>query len=170
LKKQNDVAVLISNEALTALKWFGIDAMAADNGQVSYNDVVRWMYDTLYKMNVECDFIWPESENLSKYKMIVVPALYAAPDELLIRLEKYVQEGGVLAATFKTAFANENVKISHEIQPHILHFVLVPILFAKYLLPKHEYPMRQLALRDNLLKSLIWYKVLLQKNRRRSIY
>lgn len=121
LKKQNDVAVLISNEALTALKWFGIDAMAADNGQVSYNDVVRWMYDTLYKMNVECDFIWPESENLSKYKMIVVPALYAAPDELLIRLEKYVQEGGVLAATFKTAFANENVKISHEIQPHILH-------------------------------------------------
>ena len=120
LKKKNDVAVLISNEALTALKWFGIDATASDNGQVTYNDVVHWMYDALFKMNVECDFIWPESENLSKYKMIVVPALYAAPDELLERLNQYVEEGGVLVATFKTAFANENVKVSHEVQPHIL--------------------------------------------------
>ena len=59
LKKQNEVAVLVSNEALTALKWFGIDAMASDNGQVSYNDVVRWMYDTLYQMNVECDLSGP---------------------------------------------------------------------------------------------------------------
>lgn len=120
LKKQNEVAVLVSNEALTALKWFGIDATAADNGQVGYNDVVRFMYDTLYKMNIECDFIWPESENINQYKMIVVPALYAAPDELLNRLNQYVQDGGTLIATFKTAFADENVKISHEVQPRIL--------------------------------------------------
>ena len=29
LKKKNDVAILVSNEALTALKWFGIEATAA---------------------------------------------------------------------------------------------------------------------------------------------
>ncbi|MFQ7553008.1 MAG: beta-galactosidase trimerization domain-containing protein [Blautia marasmi] len=39
---------------------------------------MRWMYDTLYHMNIECDFIWPESENLDQYKAIIVPALYAA--------------------------------------------------------------------------------------------
>ena len=32
----------------------------------------------LYKMNVECDFVWPESENFGDYKAIVVPALYVA--------------------------------------------------------------------------------------------
>ena len=120
LKKKNDVAVLVSNEALTALKWFGIEAVSGDNGKIMYNDVVRWVYDTLYKMNVECDFLFPESENMADYKMIVVPALYAAPDELLKRLDRYVREGGTLVTTFKTGFANENVKVSHEVQPHIL--------------------------------------------------
>ena len=120
LKKKNDVAILVSNEALTALKWFGIEATAAGNNGIGYNDVVRWLYDALFKMNIECDFVWPESENLNKYKVIFVPALYAAPDELLQKLKQYTANGGTLVATFKTAFANENVKVSHEMQPHIL--------------------------------------------------
>lgn len=122
LKKKNEVAVLVSNEALTALNWFRIQEQApgADAKSIYYNDVMRWIYDTLYHMNVECDFIWPESENLEQYKAIVVPALYAAPDELLIRLKQYVENGGTLIASFKTAFANENVKVSHQVQPHIL--------------------------------------------------
>ena len=121
IKKKNEVAILVSNEALTALKWFGIQATAAGNDGIGYNDVVRWIYDALYQMNVECDFIWPESENLNQYKAIFVPALYAAPDELLQKLNRYVADGGNLVATFKTAFANENVKVSHEVQPHILN-------------------------------------------------
>lgn len=28
------------------------------------------------ELNVECDFIWPESEDISAYKVIIVPALY----------------------------------------------------------------------------------------------
>lgn len=122
LKKKNEVAVLVSNEALTALNWFRIQEQApgADAKSIYYNDVMRWMYDTLYHMNVECDFIWPESENLDQYKAIIVPALYAAPDEVLNRLNQYVENGGTLIASFKSAFANENVKVSHEVQPHIL--------------------------------------------------
>ena len=120
LKKKNDVAILVSNEALTALKWFGIEATAAGDHGIGYNDVVRWLYDTLFKMNIECDFVWPESDNLDQYKAIFVPALYAAPDELLEKLKQYTANGGTLVATFKTAFANENVKVSHEMQPHIL--------------------------------------------------
>ena len=120
LKKKNDVAILVSNEALTALKWFGIEATAAGDHGIGYNDVVRWLYDTLFKMNIECDFVWPESDNLDQYKAIFVPALYAAPDGLLEKLKQYTANGGTLVATFKTAFANENVKVSHEMQPHIL--------------------------------------------------
>lgn len=120
LKKKNKVAMLVSNEALTALEWFGIEASAAGSGKAKYNDVVRWMYNQLYRMNVECDFLFPDSRNIEDYDLIVVPALYAAPDELLTRLNKYVENGGHLLVSFKSAFANENVKVSHEVQPHIL--------------------------------------------------
>ncbi len=120
LKKKNDVAILVSNESLTALKWFGIEATAGANGKEMYNDVLRWVYDALYEMNIECDFVWPESENFSRYKAIFVPALYSAPDTLLQKLKDYVAEGGTLVATFKTAFTNENVKVSTNVQPNII--------------------------------------------------
>lgn len=124
LKKKNDVAVMVSNEALTALNWFGIQATSGDNGEIRYNDVVRWIYDALYRMNVECDFVWPESEDLSQYKAIFVPALYAAPDSTLERLNQYVKDGGTLVVTFKSGFANENVKVHADAQPHILKAAL----------------------------------------------
>src|SRR5690625_5230193 len=77
LKKKNKVAILVSNESLTALEWFPLNFDRDKN----YNDIVRWLYDPLYKMNVECDMIHPECEDLEQYKLIVVPALYSASEE-----------------------------------------------------------------------------------------
>ncbi|MDD7728487.1 MAG: beta-galactosidase [Clostridia bacterium] len=136
LKKKNDGAILVSNEALTALKWFPIQMSAFGTANMCYNDVVRWLYDALYRMNVECDFIWPESENLEQYKAIVVPALYAAPDALLKKLNAFVEKGGSLLATFKTGFTNENVKVSQEVQPHILGNCL-GIRYDQFTIPRN---------------------------------
>ncbi|MGN0314605.1 MAG: beta-galactosidase, partial [Fusicatenibacter sp.] len=118
LKKKNHAAILVSNEALTALKWFPI--RQGKGGSIVYNDVVRWIYDALYRMNIECDFLWPESENFNQYRVIFVPALYAAPEGLLEKLENYTKNGGTLFATFKTAFADENVKVHDQQQPYLL--------------------------------------------------
>ena len=103
---------------------FGIAGSAAasaagDNG-IGYNDVVRWIYDALYKVNIECDIIWEESENIEKYQAIILPAMYTADEKILTRLKEYTAQGGTLIATFKTAFANENVKVYPDRQPHIL--------------------------------------------------
>lgn len=136
LKKKNDVAVMVSNEALTALNWFGIQATSGDNGEIRYNDVVRWIYDALYRMNVECDFVWPESEDLSQYKAIFVPALYAAPDSTLERLNQYVKDGGTLVVTFKSGFANENVKVHADAQSHILKDAL-GISYDQFTFPRN---------------------------------
>ena len=38
LRKKNQVAILVSNEALTGLNWFGIEASAAGNHGIRYND------------------------------------------------------------------------------------------------------------------------------------
>ena len=135
LKKRNDVAILVSNESLTALKWFPIRATAAGSGELFYNDVVRWLYDALYRMNVECDFVWPESEDLARYKAIVVPALYSAPDALLERLERYCEDGGTLIATFKSGFADEYVKVSDGVQPRILRRCM-GVRYHQFTLPR----------------------------------
>ena len=135
LNKKNDIAIMVSNEALTALNWFGIQATSGENGTVFYNDVVRWIYDELYRMNIECDFIWPQSEKLEQYKAIIIPALYAVPDETLERLRNYVKNGGCMLATFKSAFTDENVKVSTKIQPRIIGEAL-GISYDQFTFPK----------------------------------
>jgi beta-galactosidase len=114
LRKRNDIAVMVSNESLTALEWFKLP------GGKTYNDVVRWMYDELYKLNASCDFIPAAYENLHNYRMIVVPALYAVSDETLKKLNEYVRRGGHVVYSFKCGFANEQVQVRVSQQPGII--------------------------------------------------
>ena len=130
LKKKNDVAILVSNESLTGLEWFKIDE------DTNYNNVVRWMYDELYKMNIGTDFIYPLSENLEQYKVIVVPALYSAPDELLKKLNEYVKNGGHLIVSFKSGFTNEYLKVSINEQPNFLS-ECCGVTYNQFTIPKN---------------------------------
>lgn len=136
LKKHNRVGLLVSNEALSALNWFPVDGAVGGVGDYKYNDVVRYVYNQLYRLNVGCDFLWPDSENLEDYDLLVVPALYAVPEELLLRIRRFVERGGRLFATFKTAFADENVKVFHDSQPHILDECL-GISYSHFTHPKN---------------------------------
>ena len=117
LKIKNEVAILFSNEALTAFNAFSFGWGAKTN----YNDILRPYYDALYKLNVGTDFINPSVKDFSKYKLIVVPALYAASDELLDRLNEYVKNGGHIVYTFKSGFSDENVMVRATIQPGIIN-------------------------------------------------
>lgn len=150
LKKHNQAAILVSNEALSALNWFGIEATASDNGETTYNDVVRRIYDVLYDHNIECDFLFPDvtAEELAAYRLVITPALYAASEELLEKLRDYARAGGVLVSTFKTGFANEYVKVYHDVQPH----GLTDVFGVHY----HEFTFpRQVGLSGRLLQEHI---------------
>jgi beta-galactosidase len=115
LQKKNQVAILFSNEALTALNSFRSFA-----GGLDYNDVCRLMYDALYKMNIGCDFVDPSCTNLENYTMLVVPSLYAASDTLLNRLNRFVEHGGHIVYAFRSGFSDENVKVRSTHQPGII--------------------------------------------------
>lgn len=117
LKKNNAVAILFSNEALTAFNAFSFGWGAPER----YNDILRPMYDALYRMNVGVDFVDPSRTNLSPYKLVVVPALYAASDALLERLNQYVKEGGHVVYTFKSGFSDQYVKVRDTRQPGIIN-------------------------------------------------
>jgi beta-galactosidase len=112
LKKENKIALLVDNRTLTAFEWFPIDK------NLSYNDVVRWMYDSLYEMNLECDVVDAQAIEPEHHRMIVVPALYSANEELIRKLERFVQNGGVLVAAFKSFVADENLTVYEDAQPH----------------------------------------------------
>ena len=132
LKKTNEVAILFSNEALTAFNAFSFGWGAREN----YNDILRPYYDALYHMNVAVDFIDPSVINIDQYKMIVVPALYAAPDSLLNKLNSFVKNGGHILYTFKSAFSNENVKVRSTIQPGVINEAC-GISYSQFTIPEN---------------------------------
>jgi hypothetical protein len=53
-------------------------------------------------------FRLPETQDFSRYKLLIVPALYISDDALLNRISDYVKGGGHVVMTFKSGFANEN--------------------------------------------------------------
>ncbi len=113
LQKHNQVAVYFSNRAQTAFNAFGLGW----GSKVAYNDVLRPFYDALYQANIETDMVDPSTKDLSRYKLIVVPALYAASDAEIAALKDYVRAGGHLVLSFKSGFSDENVKVRSTSQP-----------------------------------------------------
>ncbi len=138
LKKSNKIAIMASNEALTALEWFKIETGMMFGDSIKYNDVLYWIYTALYKMNAECDFVTPETENLERYKLLIVPSLYAVPESTLNRINDFVENGGHLVATFRTAVANENIKVYHHALPHIINKCL-GITYNQYTNPQNTF-------------------------------
>ncbi len=147
LKKQNRVAILISNEALTGFNAFPI-SMDPNVAPYTYNDVVRSFYDSLYRMNVECDFVGADQTNFNGYSMVIVPTLYSASETLLCALNDFVLSGGHLLASFKTGFSNENLKVYSDAQPHGLTSCF-GITYNQFTTPnqstslKHIYPVSE---------------------------
>lgn len=115
LKKNNKVAILVSQESNTALKSFPID----ENNKLGYNDVLMSIYDQLYKLNIECDFIWPQQKDRIKdYKLLIIPAMYCMSQEIVSEIDTFVKNGGHAFMTYKSAFTDEHVKVWHDEAPH----------------------------------------------------
>lgn len=112
MKKKNKVALVTDNVSLTGLKIFPM------NWDLTYNNVVRWMYDSLYEMNIECDVVDVNALDPDQYRMIVTPALYSATEETIRTLEQFVQKGGVLVSSFKSFMCNENLSVYPDSLPH----------------------------------------------------
>jgi beta-galactosidase len=125
LRKTNHVAMVVSNRSLTALEQFSLQSGGRrGGGQTTYNDVVRWMYDALFDLNIECDILNGDAplndQGLDRYDLVLVPAMYCADDIQLGELRDYVAQGGHLVASFKSFFADGQMKVRTDRQPHAL--------------------------------------------------
>ncbi|MGO9270151.1 MAG: beta-galactosidase [Terriglobia bacterium] len=112
LKITSPVAILWSRDSLNAIEFMpfalGGPQWSPAHPVANYASLVRQLHKALYELNVGVDFVFPEALDFSRYKLLVVPALYIADDALLNRIADYVKNGGHVVMTFKSGFANEN--------------------------------------------------------------
>ncbi len=111
LKKNNQVAILFSADSANAISYmpFSDDA--------SYMSILGQMYGALYQLNIEPDFIPAGDAGLSRYKVVLVPPLYSASDDVLQQLSEYVKGGGQVVMSFKSGFTNEHSTVRDVMAP-----------------------------------------------------
>ncbi len=101
LKKEPQVGILFSADASNALSYMPV------GDRVTYQTVMQQMWNALYDLNIEPDFIQAGDSNLARYKVILVPPLYGASDTVLQQISDYVKEGGHVVMAFKSGFTNQ---------------------------------------------------------------
>jgi beta-galactosidase len=121
LKKNNEVAILFSHDSNDALNFMPFNGSASDweesNSSAYRNQLVAQFHKVLYQNNTGVDFIFPEKLNLEKYKLVIIPSLYVASDELLGKISDYIKNGGHVIMQFKSGFSDENSMVRPVMAP-----------------------------------------------------
>ena len=99
---QADVAILISS----ASDW-ALNQPMRPNKFFSQREHVQLYYSALHDRNIMVDFARP-TDDLSKYKLVIVPSLHMVAGGEADILRLYVHNGGTLVATFNTGLVDEN--------------------------------------------------------------
>ncbi|SDP17450.1 beta-galactosidase [Streptomyces sp. cf386] len=100
-----EVAVLLDWDA-----WWASQQDGRLSGEVDYPQVVRAWHRALWEAHTVADFARPE-QDLSAYKLVVVPQLYLMTDAAIDNLVAYVNQGGTLISGFQTGVADEDDRV-----------------------------------------------------------
>lgn len=146
LKVTNEVAILYSVDSSNGLSFMPFaqrepSGWAPGTSGDGYAALVQQLHAALYKANVGADFVFPDSDDFSQYKLLIVPALYVADDALLKRIADYVHNGGNVLMTFKSGFTNENSAVRWELAPGPLREA-AGFTYQEYSNLKHPLPLK----------------------------
>ena len=111
LKKDNKVAILFSADSANAISYMPF------SDRVNYQTVVSQMWNALYDLNLEADFVQSGDPALGRYAVLLVPPLYSASDRALEQISDYVKAGGHVVMAFKSGFTNEYSTVRHTMAP-----------------------------------------------------
>ncbi|GAA3801745.1 beta-galactosidase [Cellulomonas soli] len=102
-----DVAVLWHADG-----WWALETDGLPSDRLSYPDTLRRTHRALYRLGLPVDFV-PPGGDLSRYRLLVVPALYAMDDQTVAWLERYVREqGGRLVVHHLTGIADASMRVT----------------------------------------------------------
>lgn len=89
-----DVAVLHDSDA-----WWAMNSDGLPSSELSYHSALRKAHRALWDNGVVTDFAHPEAD-LSRYRLVVAPALYLLSDAGAENLRRYVAGGGTLLVQY----------------------------------------------------------------------
>jgi beta-galactosidase len=87
------------------------------NKHFNLREHIQLIYNALHDRNISVDFARP-SEDLSQYKIVFAPSLHLLSGGEADRLKLYVQNGGMLIATFNTGLVDEHSMAADSGFPH----------------------------------------------------
>ncbi len=113
LKITNEVAILYSVDSANGLDFMPMSGRKDEPWPATptgpeYSSLMGQFHRSLFQLNVGTDFVFADDPDFSRYKVLIVPALYVADDALLQKISDYVKGGGRVVMTFKSGFTNEN--------------------------------------------------------------
>jgi beta-galactosidase len=114
LKKDIKVAILFSTDSANAIAYMPF------SDRVNYQTVLSQMWNALYDLNVEADFVQAGNGDVSRYKLLMVPPLYSVSDAVLRQIAEYVKAGGHVVMAFKSGFTDEYSTVRHVMAPGLL--------------------------------------------------
>lgn len=79
-------------------------------GPLKYSELVRGYYRALFEPDTPIDIIQPEAD-LSKYKLVVVPALYLVRDGVAENLTNFVLNGGTLVMSYFSGIVDASDRV-----------------------------------------------------------
>lgn len=86
--------------------WWAVEYSAGPSCELKYYDEVRSYYETLHEMNIATDIVGTK-EDLSHYKVVIVPLLYMTKPGVDEKLRSFTQSGGILIVTYFSGIVDE---------------------------------------------------------------
>ena len=111
LRKENAVAILFSTDSANAISYMPF------SDRVNYQTVMTQLWNALYDLNAEPDFLRAGDPIPARYKVLLVPPLYSASDQVLGQIADYVKAGGHAVMCFKSGFTDEHSTVRHQMAP-----------------------------------------------------
>ncbi|MBM4164441.1 MAG: beta-galactosidase [Lentisphaerae bacterium] len=100
---KSDVAIIHDWNARWALEY---TAGPGPTGDRDCCGVICSHYRSFWKMGINVDLIRPD-EDVSRYRLVVVPMLYLVSEGLAARLRTFVENGGTLVMTYLSAVVDD---------------------------------------------------------------
>ncbi|MDN3495662.1 beta-galactosidase [Planococcus sp. APC 4015] len=103
--------------------WWSLETPHLPNDTITYSDEVRAAHRALWRAGHAVDFVRIGTD-VARYRVLVVPALYAISPATARWLEEYVSAGGNLIVSFASGLADENQRVASGGYPGMLRSLL----------------------------------------------
>jgi beta-galactosidase len=93
-----------------APSWWALQGPGLPSAQIDYDDVVSSVHASLWRAGITADVI-DTDDDLTAYRLLLVPSLYLVSAATAAALETYVRAGGCLVVWFLSGIADEDNQV-----------------------------------------------------------